>query len=188
MNIGEFAALARARSTNMSVKHDEPVPRETVAALCELAQCAPNHKRTWPWQFALADVEGDRDGRVRLGNVIADAMERNGDSPEKVAKQRVKYLRTPATLIVGSAAGDSELRTAENRDAVAAGVQNILLAATAQGLASYWSSCPRGANDATASLCGFDPGTTVVAIIYLGWVADTLLPPARPPVRLRIIR
>ena len=167
----------------MAVKPDVAVPHETVQALCELAQLAPNHKRTWPWRFALA--EGD--GRARLGNVVADAMEVHGDPPEKVTQRRQKYLRTPAVLIVGSAIGDTEMRTAENRDAVAAGVENILLAATAHGLASFWSSCPKGTNDVTAALCGFEPDTTIVAIIYLGWATDPAPTPPRPATQLNII-
>ena len=167
----------------MAVDNAKPVLRDTVLALCELAQNAPSHKRTWPWRFALADG----DGRARLGNVVADAMELHGDTAEKVAKTRTKYLRTPAILIVGSAAGDSELRTAENRYSVAAGVQNILLAATAHGLASYWSSCPKGANDATASLCGFDADTAIVAMIYLGWATDPAQAVPRPAAHLNII-
>ncbi len=167
----------------MLVQRDRPVAPELVEQLCELAQWAPNHKRTWPWQFALVAGEG----RGRLGDTIADAMHQHGDQPEKVLKARTKYLRTPATLVVGSAVGDSPQRTAENRDAVAAGVQNILLGATSLGLASYWGSCPKGANDAVAALCGFPADTFVVAIIYLGWASESVAPPARPDVVLRLV-
>ena len=167
----------------MLVDKDRPVPRDLVLELCELAQWAPNHKRTWPWRFAIA--EGD--GRATLGGVIADAMASFGDDPEKVAKTRTKYLRTPTTLVVGAAPGDSPLRSAENRDAGAAGVQNALLAATERGLASYWGSCPKGANDAVAALCGFEPGTHVVALVYLGWATETVAAPERPPVQLHVI-
>ena len=65
--------------------------------------------------------------------------------------------------------------------------QKILLAASAQGLASYWSSCPKGTNEATAALCGFDAGTTIVAIIYLGWANGAATAPPRPDVTLTII-
>jgi len=181
MTPDDFAALVRSRRTSMLVDKDRPVPLELVEQLCDLAQWAPNHKRTWPWRFAL--VEGE--GRAVLGNVIADAMHAHGDPDDKVAKARGKYLRTPCTLVVGSAPGDTDNRTAENRDAVAAGIQNLLLAATAHGLASYWGSCPLGANDGVAHLCGFEPGTHVTAIIYLGWASDTVAAPERPPIVLR---
>ncbi|HAP77274.1 MAG TPA: nitroreductase, partial [Acidimicrobiaceae bacterium] len=58
MTPAQFAALARARRTSMVVDRDRPVPHQLVAELCELAQWAPNHKRTWPWRFALCEGEG----------------------------------------------------------------------------------------------------------------------------------
>ncbi len=180
VSFDDLSHLIRSRRTSMLVDRERAVPLDVVTQLCELAQWAPNHKRTWPWRFALLDG----DARARLGESIADAMDAHGDPPEKVAKARTKYLRTPATLVVGSAPGDSSLRTAENRDAVAAGVQNLMLGATALGLATYWGSCPKGANDVVAELCGFEPGTHVSAIIYLGWATSTVEPPDRPPVEV----
>jgi nitroreductase len=184
MTPDEIDALIRSRRTSMQVDRERPVPHDEVETLCELAMWAPNHKRTWPWRFAL--VEGE--GRARLGNAIADAMEAFGDAPEKVAKARGKYLRTPATLVVGSTPGDTPERTAENRDATAAGIQNLMLAATARGLATYWGSCPKGANDVVASVCGFENGTHVAAIIYLGWADDSPVAiPERPPVHVTLV-
>jgi nitroreductase len=183
MDLDQLAALIRSRRTSMLVDRDRDVPVDLVRALCELAQWAPNHKRTWPWRFAVFQGEG----RARLGEVIAAAMEAHGDPPDKVAKARGKYLRTPSTLVVGAAPGDSPLRTAENRDAAAAGVQNLLLGATATGLASYWGSCPKGANEAVAHLCGFQAGTHVAAIIYLGWADGSVEAPPRPPAEVTVI-
>lgn len=167
----------------MLVEQDRDVPLDLIERLCELAQWAPNHKRTWPWRFAVAVGEG----RARLGAAVAEAMERHGDPAEKVAKARGKYLRTPVTLIVGSAPGDTDERTAENRDAVAAGIQNLLLAATAEGLATYWGSCPKGAHEAVVGLCGFEPGTHISALMYLGWATTAPEGPDRPPVRLTVV-
>ena len=140
MQSSDLAELIRRRRTSMLVDKQRPVPHDMIRDLCELAQWAPNHKRTWPWRFAIADGEA----RARLGEVIAEAMQSHGDPPEKVEKARTKYLRTPATLVVGSAPGDSPLRTAENRDAVAAGIQIMLLAATEQGLAQLLEHVPEG--------------------------------------------
>jgi nitroreductase len=179
----DLAELIRRRRTSMLVDKQRPVPHALIRDLCELAQWAPNHKRTWPWRFAIADGEA----RARLGEVIAEAMQSHGDPPEKVEKARTKYLRTPVTLVVGSAPGDSPLRTAENRDATAAAIQILLLAATEQGLGSYWSTCPKGANDVVAELCGFEPGTHISALIYLGWATTTVESPGRPAPDVHVI-
>ena len=168
--------IIRARRTSMLVDRERPVPNELIEELCELASWAPNHKRTWPWRFAA--ITGP--AQLRFGDTVAEAMATFGDEPAKVDKARTKYARTPAVVVVGSTAGDSELRAAENRDATAAAIQNFMLAATARGLATYWGSCPKGANDPVAQFCGFEPDTAVVCIMYLGWATSTVEAPERP--------
>lgn len=168
--------IIRARRTSMLVDKERPVPNELIEELCELASWAPNHKRTWPWRFTA--ITGP--AQLRFGDTVAEAMATFGDDPAKVDKARTKYARTPAVVVVGSTAGDSELRAAENRDATAAAIQNFMLAATARGLATYWGSCPKGANDPVAQFCGFEPDTAVVCIMYLGWATSTVEAPERP--------
>ncbi len=183
VDFDDLRALIHARRTSMHVDKEREVPVELVHELCELAQWAPNHKRTWPCRFAVFVGEG----RAHLGETVATAMEAHGDEAARIAKARVKYLRTPAMLAVGAAPGDSPLRSTENRYTVAAGHQNMLLAATTLGLASFWSSCPKGANDAVAELCGFELGTTIVSLTYLGWASSPAEAPERPPTHLTII-
>ena len=173
MNIDE---VIRARRTNMFVHKDRELPDDVVTELCTLATWAPNHKRTWPWRFA--SLTGD--ARARLGETVATAMAAHGDEPSKVEKARTKYLRTPNVLVIGSVVGDSPERTGENRDAVAAAVQNLMLAATSRSIATYWGTCARGAHDAVAELVGFEPETHIVGILYLGFQADDVAVPERP--------
>lgn len=177
--------VIRSRRTNMFVDRDRPVSDDVITELCELATWAPNHKRTWPWRFA--SVVGA--GRSRLGRVVSDAMAAHGDEPHKVAKALTKYERTPNILVIGSTTGDSDDRTAENRDAVAAAAQNLMLAATARGIATYWGSCPKGAHEAVARFAGFDAGTHIVGIFYVGHQAESMEIPERPaPLIARIDR
>jgi nitroreductase len=172
-----LARLIRTRRTSMVVDPTRPVPVEVVETLCDLATWAPNHKRTWPWRFAL--FTGD--GRARLGAAMADEMERAdfGDDAKR-AKTRTKYLRTPATLVVGCAPHDNEMLHAENRDAVAAGIQNLLLGATALGLASFWSSPALERPAEVLELCDFDANDRLVGIVYLGWATQPCPVPERP--------
>lgn len=169
----QFTALVRARRTSMFVDHDRQVPLDLVSDLCELVTWAPNHKLTHPWRFAVFTGEG----RARLGESMADDMARADFGDEaKQAKTRTKYLRTPMTLVVGCAPHDNEMLHEENRDTVAAGIQNLLLGATALGLASFWSTPALTQPKGTLELCGFAPDDRIVGVVYLGW-ADREAPP-----------
>ncbi len=173
----ELADLIRSRRTSRFVDHEREVPLEVIDELCALATWAPNHKKTWPWRFAV--FTGD--GRARLGGTMADEMVRIGFGDDvKRAKTRTKYLRTPATLVVGCAPDDNEMLHVENRDAVAAGIQNFLLGATALGLASFWSTPAITRPPAVLELCGFEPDDRLVGVIYLGWAAQDAPIPERP--------
>lgn len=174
-----FSELVRSRRTSMIVDRERDVPTELIAELCGLATWAPNHKKTWPWRFAL--FTGD--GRARLGDTMADEMQRLdvGDDTKR-AKTRTKYLRTPATLAIGCAPHDDEMLHVENRDAVAAGIQNLLLGATALGLASFWSTPAITRPAAVLDLCDFQSDDRLVGMIYLGWSAQHCPAPERPQI------
>ncbi len=182
MNAGDrarfdtVADVIRGRRTSMKVDLERNVDDEVLDDLFELASWAPCHKRTWPWEFCV--VRGD--ARLELGRVVADSMQRHGDEPHRVGKARTKYARTPVVVVVGCTPGDSPNRTAENRDATAAALQNFMLGASARGLATYWGSCPKGANDDVARFCGFTAGAHVMSLTYVGWASEEVVAPERP--------
>ncbi len=66
----QLSAVIRGRRTSMLVDRDCDVPVSVVEQLCQLATWAPNHKKTWPWRFALF-TEG---GRQRLGDAMVEDM------------------------------------------------------------------------------------------------------------------
>jgi nitroreductase len=163
---------------------DRPVPLALVQDLCELARWAPSHRRTWPWRFA-AFVGA---GRARLGDAFAEDLRERSDAGEvAVAKARTKYLRAPAIVVAASTPHTNPDIHRENLHAVAAGVQNLLLAATAAGLASFWASPPDNASPRVLSLCSFENGSHIVGVIYLGWPARTVTVPQRPPMQVRVV-
>ena len=173
--IAVVESVIRGRRTCLQVDPDRRVERDVVAELCDLATWAPNHRRTEPWRFAAFDG----DGRARLGDCLADALATRGAPPDRVTKTRRKYLRAPVVVVVATSLGVDEVDTAERRDAVAAGVQNLLLAATARGLASFWSSVPVPDASELLDLCGFESGARAIAAIYLGHPTGECPPPPR---------
>jgi nitroreductase len=180
--LAQFGALARARRTHMLVDRDREVPADLIEQLCEVATWAPNHKRTWPWRFA--SLTGD--ARARLGEAFAaDRAERDFGDEGKRHKTLTKYLRTPNVLVVGCATDAKPSLHEENRDAVSAAVQTLLLAATAAGVASFWSTAPLIDSPRALELCGFPPDDRIIAVIYLGWPNGTAETPVRPQANVR---
>jgi nitroreductase len=170
-------AAIRSRRTSLLVDPEADVPAPVLEVLLEAASWAPNHKRTWPWRFTV--ITGD--GRWRFGEALAAVAASDGSTPpEKVAKLRVKYARSPVVVLVWQAVDAHPLRAREDRDAVAAAVQNLLLAATALGLGSYWASVPDDLVDAARRVAGLDVDHDLVALVYLGWPIGATAPPPRP--------
>lgn len=178
-----LTAIVKERRTSLVVDPDAPVPDEVVDRLIELATWAPNHKRTWPWRFTVFTGAG----RDRLGNAMAFAASAAGQPVNRVAKLRVKYRRSPVVIVVSSLADDDPVRHAENRDAVAAAVQNLLLGATAAGLASHWASLDEDVRPAVRALCGIGPADELVALVYVGWPTGDVAKPSRPAPEVRRI-
>ena len=169
-------AVVRRRRTSLLVDPEREVPAEVIDHLIELACWAPNHKRTWPWRFTV--LTGD--ARARFGEALAAVASADGAPPEKVAKLRVKYLRSPVVLLVWVAVADDEVRAREDRDAVAAATQTLLLAATSVGLGNYWATIPDALWDPARRLAGLDPDHELVALVYLGWPTGEVAAPPRP--------
>lgn len=179
-----YADLVRSRRTHMLVDRQREIPASVIDALCNLATWAPNHKKTWPWRFA--SLTGD--ARLRLGEAfVADMIERDFGDEGKRQKTLTKYGRTPNILVVGCAAHDNATIHEENRDAVAAAIQTLLLGATAEGIATYWSTPPLTDSPRVRELCGFADDDRIVAVVYLGWPVSEPEAPARPPVAVNHI-
>ena len=170
--------LVRRRRTNLRIDATRAVDESVVAELCTLATWAPNHKLTEPWRFAA--LTGD--ARAELGRLAAVDLIGAGEPHEgKIAKTRGKYLRAPVVVAVASEWSDPGRRE-EDRDAVSAGIQNMLLGATAAGLCSYWGTGGVTRVAAVKTLCGFSETADVIGFIYLGWpIGDVPVPERAAP-------
>ncbi len=164
------AEAIRGRRSNLNVDHDREIPREVVEELAGLAVQAPNHHRTNPWRFVVLTGQA----RARLGDLVADILARRPDAKEAtVERQRAQFLRAPTVLIVASAGDADPVRHFENKHAVAAGIENLLVGATAMGLASAWKSGPAMTDPevsaAVKETLGLGAEDEVVGVVYLGY-------------------
>ncbi|MDH3607554.1 MAG: nitroreductase [Acidimicrobiia bacterium] len=178
MNLEAALALLKGRRTNLRMDPERAVPDSLIATLCEVAVWAPNHKLTEPWRFAA--ITGD--ARKDLGELAARVLVDGGvTDPARLQKARVKYLRAPVMLVVACAPDPDPVRHAEDLAAVAAGTQNLLLAATSAGLASYWGTGLTARSVEMLAFCDFEAGSEIVAMVYLGWPTSEAPPTGRRP-------
>ena len=161
----------------------KPLEKAVVRDLLDLACLAPMHRLSNPWRFAVLD----QDAIARLGAWLPQqAQIVNQPDPEKGLRKITKltehyFPQLGAMIMVCSQRNDDALVDAEDRDATAAAVQNILLAAEARGLASFWASSTALRHPDTLNWCGFDPSQQhFVASLWLGGRVNA---PATPPRR-----
>jgi nitroreductase len=161
----ELEDAIRTRRTH-KVYGPEPVPRETLEELLELARWAPNHNLTNPWRFRVVGPEA-----------LAALKQAAG------AEAAAKLDRAP-TLIVASQvrSDDDEVQDEEDLCAVAAAIAYVLLGAHARGLAGYWRTPGVLRTPEGRAAVGVPDGERVLGLIHLGPVRQEKEPPERLPV------
>ena len=145
-----LAELAGARRTHKAFG-SEPVPRETMVELLELARLAPNHHLTQPWRF-----------RVLGPDALARLKEAAGPA------EALKLDRAPTLVVVSAALTGDLVQDEEDICATAAATMLVLLGATERGLASYWRtpSVLRTARGRDA--LGVARGERVLGLLHFG--------------------
>ena len=179
------AETIRERRSNLNVDGERPVPREVVDDLIDLATTAPNHYRTNPWRFVVLTGAA----RARIGEVAAAAAARLPSANDSIVeRQRSQFLRAPLVIVAAAAPDLDPIKHFENKHTVAAGVQNILLGATAHGLASAWRSglamVEPGVSGPVKEALGLAPDDDIVAFVYLGFPVGP--PGSKEPPRAQV--
>jgi nitroreductase len=153
----------RTRRTHKAFK-PEPVSRETLDELLDLARWAPNHNLTNPWRFR---VVGPR------------ALERlkQAAGPEAAAK----LDRAPTLVVCSCALSGDPVRDEEDLHATACAAYIVLLAAHARGLAGYWRTPDVLRTDEGQAAVDLAPEERFVSLIHLGRGVQGRAAPERAP-------
>src|SRR3712207_512936 len=160
----DLEEAVRTRRTH-KVYATDPVDRETLEQLLELARWAPNHHLTNPWRFRVLGPEA-----------LARLKEAAG--PEAAAK-----LDRAPTLVAASVVRDADpVVDEENFAAAACAVYIVLLAAHARGLGGYWRTPGVLRPAAGCAACGIADGERVLGLIHLGESRGEKQPPPRSPI------
>ena len=153
----------RGRRTHKAYRR-EPVSREVLDELFELARWAPNHNLTIPWRFRVI-------GPAALERLKAAA------GPEAAAK----LDRAPTLVVCSCALTGDDIQDEEDLHAAGVAAYIVLLGAHARGLAGYWRTPAILRERAGLEAVGVPEGERFVGLIHLGYAAGEKPAPARPP-------
>lgn len=155
----------------------DSVPRDVVAELLAAAITAPNHHLTGPWRFVV--LAGDARRELGEAHARAVARDRPGLPSEGLAKEAARLERAPVVVAAVALGADDPVQAREDRDAVAAAIQNLLLAAHARGLGAMWRTGAMVDEPEVRDALGLGLRDAVVGFVYLGYPAGP--PPERAP-------
>jgi nitroreductase len=159
----ELEDAIRTRRTHKAYGGD-PVPRETLEELLELARWAPNHNLTNPWRFRVVGPE---------------ALERlkQAAGPEAAAK----LDRAPTLVVASQRRSDDPVQDEEDLSAVAAAITLVLLAAHARGYAGYWRTPAVLRSPEGRAATGVADDERVLGLLHFGPPRQEKEPPERLP-------
>lgn len=181
---GDDDAVVAAIHARRSVARvlPDPLPRELVEEILTAGMRAPNHHLTGPWRFvALAG-----DARREVGDAhLRAALRTRPDLPrEGRAKEAGRLERAPVVVACCVVTGDDPVQAREDRDAVAAAIENILLAAQARGLGAMWRTGAMVDEAEVREALDLGPHDAVVGFVYLGRPVEPPAPRDDPPAGL----
>ncbi len=162
------------RRSLSKMRSDVPA-RALIERVLEAGVHAANHHDSQPWRFFV--LAGD--ARSELGEVLAQALaKRGGVEPDKLdgfmAGERAKPMRSPVLIVVGvSSEEDDAMTRREDLQAASAALQNMLLAASALGLAAIWRTGDGSYDDHVKAHFGLRPVDEIAGILYLGYADES---------------
>src|SRR5712691_300231 len=145
----DIVVAIRSRRTHKSFD-PQPVPRETLEELFDLARFVPNHHLTQPWRFRVLGPEA----LARLKEAAGPA-----EAP--------KLDRAPTLVVASVRLTGAQAQDEEDVCATAAAVYAVLLAAHARGYASYWRTPGVLRVETGRGAIGIPDGERVLGLLHL---------------------
>lgn len=169
----------------------DPVPADDLTRLLAMGIWAPNHHLTEPWRFVILGPQtqqrmAERYAAWRMEKAPADATERRARIREESTR---KFMANPTVVAVAVALDGDEQRRHEDYAATCCAIQNVQLAAWAEGVGMKWSTSGVIRDPMAYELLGLDSARyELVALLYVGYPAEIPVRERKLPLELIIRR
>jgi nitroreductase len=162
--------IKQRRSTKPAQFNGTPIPDEQVEQLLELADWAPTHGNTEPWRFLVYAGDAAKifckdhaelyKRTVSSENFVQGSYDKIIDNGKQVSHLIVAVMQRGNL---------PKIPLWEEEAATAAAMQNILLGATALGIASFWSTGGMVHHPAMKDFLQLNEHDRIMGILFLGY-------------------
>lgn len=163
-------ALQALHTRVSSPRLGEEVPgEETLSNIFKAALRAPDHGQLRPWRFLV--VQGD--DRGNLGELFVRAALTDDDSISEQALDKVRKKPFRGAMIVITIARITpHPKVPEMEQVISAGaaIQNMLIAAHAQGVGAMWRTGSMAYHAVVEEGLGLESNERIVGYLYLGQI------------------
>ena len=162
--------IKQRRSIKPLLMNGKKVPDELVKNFLEMANWAPTHGYTEPWYFMVYSGDKVKQFCINHANLYKEItpedkfmsanyekLLHNGDFASHIIVAIMKRGSNPKITVL------------EEISATAAAIQNLLLSATANGVASFWNTGGLTFNPAMKNHLNLKADDQIMGILYLGY-------------------
>lgn len=173
--ISEVGEVIRLRRTIKPEKmNGRIIPDDVVVDLLTAADWAPTHARTEPWRFIVFSGEKC----AEFTRFHADLFKENTDPAgfTDLKYENIRKLGDNVSHIIIAwmkRIPNHKIPEIEEVSAAAAAVQNVLLTATAKGIATFWSTGGLTHHPAFRTAFALGEEDRVLGILYLGYTDES---------------
>ncbi len=158
----------------------QPVARETLQQLIEVAVWAPNHRLNEPWRFyVLGDGARTQLAKIAGGITQRKILEAGGEATvaeRKGTEAGAAWLGVPTLLYITYLTDSNPEINLENYGAVCCAIQNFTLAAHALGIGTSWSSGAVAAAPELHALVGAGAAEQMAGLFRVGYLDPNVTP------------
>jgi len=172
-----FEIIANVIKNRRSIKpvkmNGKKISNEQVTELLKLANWAPTHGRTEPWRFIV--YSGDK---VKEFCHQHAELYKTYTPPEKFEQANYEKqlhngdLASHIIIAIMQRGSSPKIPALEEIAATAIAIQNILLGATAAGIASFWSTGGMAHHPVMKHFLGLKEQDIVMSLLYLGYTDE----------------
>ena len=167
--------IQQRRTIDPDTFNGKIIPDTVINNMLEATNWAPNHGHTEPWDFIVFKGEDCKE----FGKIHAELYKNNTPKEHFLEKKYDKLLHradlcSHVIICTNKRSNSKNIPDLEEICATSAAIQNLLLAAEANGVATFWSTGGMTHHNAFKVYFNYTEQDTVLGVIYTGYTEQPI--------------